>query len=136
MAKTNVRPERSLGIDGSSPDIIAGIMEVRQSEISGTALIEVEGDIDLFQSRALREAIADLIAAGKSRLIIDLAGVAYIDSSGLGVLISARTQLKKAGGDLKISRITDSVRNVVTLTRLNQLLDFYDDIDEALAAFG
>lgn len=111
-------------------------MEIKQSEIGGVVLIEVNGDIDLFQSRELRETVSGYIAVGKNKIVINLSGVAYIDSSGLGVLISARTQLKKAGGDLKIAEITDSVRNVVTLTKLNQLLDFYEDNEEALGAFG
>jgi anti-sigma B factor antagonist len=111
-------------------------MELKQLERDGIQILEISGDIDLFRSREIRDTISALVDQGKNQIVIDLGGVQYIDSSGLGVLISGRQQLLKAQGDLKIARITESVQRVVTITKLNALLEFYDDLDEALYSFS
>lgn len=75
------------------------------------------------------------VAAGHKRLVIDLGDVAFIDSSGLGALISGLKAARQAGGDLRIARPTEQVRVVLQLTTLDRVLRTHATLEEAFAGF-
>lgn len=85
------------------------------------------------ESSALRSKVKELMDQSRS-LVLDLGGVHYVDSSGLGVIVGAFTTARAAGGDIKLSRVNQRVRHVLEITRLLPILGVYDDIEPALRA--
>ena len=84
---------------------------------------------------ALHESIRCLAGEGKVQVLLDLAWVKHIDSGALGELVSSHVTLDKKGGALKLMHMTESVRELMTITKLLTILDVYDDEPEALASF-
>lgn len=84
---------------------------------------------------ALHESIRCLAREGKIQVLIDLAWVKHIDSGGLGQLVSSHVTLDEKGGALKLMHMTESVRELMTITKLITVFDIYDDEPEAVASF-
>ena len=84
---------------------------------------------------ALHESIRCLAGEGKIQVLLDLAWVKHIDSAGLGELIASHVTLDKKGGALKLMHMTESVRELLTITKLLTVFDVYDDEPEAVASF-
>ena len=84
---------------------------------------------------ALHESIRCLAGEGKIQVLLDLAWVKHIDSGGLGELVSSHVTLDKKGGALKLMHMTESVRELMTMTKVLTVFDVYDDEPEALASF-
>ena len=84
---------------------------------------------------ALHESIRCLAGEGKTQVLLDLAWVKHVDSAGLGELIASHVTLDKKGGALKLMHMTDSVHELMTITKLLSILDVYDDEPEAVASF-
>jgi len=84
---------------------------------------------------ALHESIRCLAREGKTQVLLDLAWVKHIDSAGLGELIASHVTLDKKGGALKLMHMTESVHELMTITKLLAVFDVYDDEPEALASF-
>jgi anti-sigma B factor antagonist len=87
-------------------------------------------------SIALRDAIRNLADTGKNKLLLNLAGVSYIDSSGIGELIANYTTVSRQGGQLKLLKLTDRVQNLLVITKLLTVFDAYEDEAEALKSFS
>ncbi len=101
-------------------------------EISGVSIVDISGRIVLGQeSAALRELVSELLNNGHTKILLNLADVNYIDSSGLGNLVGACTAVRKRGGELKLLHLTKNVHNVMQITKLYTVFDVLDD--EALA---
>lgn len=79
--------------------------------------------------------IKDLIEDGKTNVIGDLGSVTFMNSSGLGILISALTSLRNAGGDLKLCRATERIESLLVVTKLITVFDHFKTVDEAIKAF-
>ncbi|MDH4169008.1 MAG: STAS domain-containing protein [Acidimicrobiia bacterium] len=90
------------------------------------------GDLDMGSAPAVRQAIVGAIAAGDTRLVIDLGSVDFIDSVGLGVIIGARRRARSNGGDVVLARLTESTRQVFALVELDQIFDVTLDVDRAV----
>ena len=84
---------------------------------------------------ALHESIRCLAREGKNQVLLDLAWVKHIDSAGLGELIASHVTLDKQGGALKLMHMTESVHELMTITRLLAIFDVHDDEPEAIASF-
>lgn len=91
-----------------------------------------QGKFNLVTAPPLKARIDDLVAAGKVRIVVDLHGVDFIDSSGLGALIGGAKTARKQEGDLRIAAAGDQVRAVLKLTNLDRILSPYATVDEAL----
>ena len=85
---------------------------------------------------ALHESIRCLAREGKIQVLLDLAWVKYIDSDALGQLVSSHLTLDEKGGALKLMHMTESVHELMTVTKLLTVFDVYNDEPEALASFG
>jgi anti-anti-sigma factor len=105
------------------------------SQPGGIGVVRPIGRLDLLTAPEVRQHVAQAIAAGSRRLIIDLAEVQFIDSSGLAALISGLKTARLAGGDLRIARPNDQARFLFELTRLDQVLRPYPTVEEALAGY-
>src|SRR5712691_1504566 len=88
-----------------------------------------EGSVDL------RTFIRRLLEEGKKKILLNLAGVGYIDSSGIGELVSSYTAINKDGGQLKLLNLTQKLRDLLTITKLLTVFDVYDSEEEALNSF-
>jgi anti-sigma B factor antagonist len=91
-----------------------------------------EGKFNLVAAPVLKARIDDLVAEGKTRLVVDLHAVDFIDSSGLGALIGGLKSARQQGGDLRIVDAGDQVRAVLKLTNLDRILAPYGTVEEAL----
>lgn len=110
-------------------------MKLSSREQDGIVILEPKGKImGGPDATSLRESVRDLINADKKKVVIDLAGVDWMNSTGLGILISCLTTLKNADGELKLSNVTDKIKSLLTITKLVTVFDAYDSTDEAIAA--
>jgi anti-anti-sigma factor len=105
------------------------------SQPGGICVVRLVGRLDLLTGSVVRQGVAQTIAAGNHRLIVDMAQVPFIDSSGLAALISALKAARLAGGDLRIAQITEQARQLFELTGLDKVLRPYPTLEEALAGY-
>jgi anti-sigma B factor antagonist len=104
--------------------------------VDGVTVLDLSGRITLGEgSVQLREAIRDLIGKGQKKVLVNLGDVNYIDSSGLGELVSAFTTSKNQGAALKLLNLTKKVKDVLQLTKLYTVFDIYDDEASAIASY-
>jgi anti-sigma B factor antagonist len=97
-------------------------------------VLPLEGEIDLHISPRVERSLASMIAKRPEHVVVDLSGVSFIDSSGLAVLINAMQDVKKYGGKLTLSGITQNVRSILETARLDQFFLIDPRDDELLAA--
>ena len=84
---------------------------------------------------SLRTAIRRLLEEGKKRILLNLAGISYVDSSGIGELVSSYTAINKEGGQLKLLNLTQKIQDLLTITKLLTVFDVYDSEADALNSF-
>jgi anti-sigma B factor antagonist len=80
------------------------------------------GDLDVYTSASLQECIVDLVHGVRPRIVVDLAGVDFVDSTGLGTLVGALQRVRRAGGDLTVRSPTAAIRRVIENSGLDQIL--------------
>lgn len=97
----------------------------------GVAVLTADGRINLVTAPALRRTVQSVVEDGHTRLAMDLSGVEFIDSSGLGALISGLKTARTAGGDLRLAAATEQVTSVLRLTNLDRILRVYASTDDA-----
>src|ERR1700748_1219179 len=112
-------------------------MKVSTRQVDGVTILELSGRLTLGQgSVTLRDTIRDLVAKGSTKILLNLGNVDYIDSSGVGELVSAFTSVKNAGGELKLLNLTQKVRDLLQITKLYTVFDVHDDEAHAVSAFN
>jgi anti-sigma B factor antagonist len=112
-------------------------MKIVTRLIDGVEVVKVSGRIELGEgSAAIREVVRDLLAKGRKKIVLDLADVDYIDSAGLGALVSAFTSVRNEGGDLKLVYLTQKVQDLLQMTKLYTVFDVYDDETAAIKSFN
>jgi len=105
-------------------------------EANGVTILDLGGKITLGkETGTLRETVLAIIAKGSKKILVNLADVSYIDSSGLGELVAAYTAVKNAGGELKLLNLTSKVRDLLVITKLVTVFDVKENEAEALASF-
>ena len=105
--------------------------------VGNVTIIDISGRIVLGSASAsLRSLVSELLGNGHNKILLNLAEVTYIDSSGLGHLVSAFTTVRKHGGELKLLKLTNKVHDLMQITRLYTVFDIRDDETEALKSFG
>jgi anti-sigma B factor antagonist len=110
-------------------------MEISRRDSGDIVILDVNGEIDLYNAPEIKDTINKLIEEKKYNVVINLDKVSYIDSSGIGALISSLSNLKKYQGGLKICNVSGSVRKVFELTKLTSFFEIYDSEQEAIDAF-
>ena len=111
-------------------------MEFDLREEGRVSILVLSGELTIGAEGQLREAIDTLLEADRCNILLDLADVSFMDSVGIGELVSSYRTAKHLGGALKIMRPTKRVRNSLSLTRLLPILEAFDDLDTALASFA
>lgn len=99
-------------------------------------VVEVQGEIDVYTSPRVKEMINELIEQGKFHLIIDLEGVRYIDSTGLGVLIGALKRVREHEGRILLICTNPQIKKIFNITGLVKIFEIYKDEAEAIAALA
>ncbi len=111
-------------------------MKVSTRLVDGIVILDLSGRITLGEgSVQLRDAIRDLVAQGQKNILLNLGDVNYIDSSGIGELVSAFTTVKNQGGQLKLLNLTKKVHDLLQITKLYTVFDIKDDEASAIGSF-
>ena len=112
-------------------------INISERQAGDVTILDLDGKVTIGEgSVALRNAIRRLLGEGKSKILLNLAGVGYIDSSGIGELVSSYTAINKEGGQLKLLKLTQKLQDLLTITKLLTVFDAYDDEAEALSNFN
>ena len=111
-------------------------LKVKTREVGGVSVIDLSGKITLGDgSITLRDAIKDAMAKGQKKILLNLADVNYIDSSGIGELVSGFTSVRNSGGELKLLQLTKKVKDLLQITKLYTVFDVYDDETSAIGSY-
>jgi anti-sigma B factor antagonist len=112
-------------------------MKASNRQVEGVAVVDMSGRITLGEgSVVLRDTIRDLIGKGNKKILLNLGDVTYIDSSGIGELVSAFTAVRRENGELKLLNLTKKVHDLLQITKLYTVFDIKDDEATAIKAFG
>ncbi|RPI05188.1 MAG: anti-sigma factor antagonist [Ignavibacteriae bacterium] len=111
-------------------------MTIKEKMYGTVAVISLKGNlVGEPDTDNLRDKIYSLIQEGFSRVVIDMKGVRWISSSGLGTLIAALTSVRNKSGDLRLANITDKVESLFAITQLVKVFKTYETVDRAVASF-
>jgi anti-sigma B factor antagonist len=109
---------------------------ISERRVGDVTVLDLKGRVRIIGGTlALHKAIRCLVEEGKTQILLNLSQVTHIDSSGLGDLISSHVTLNDKGGAIKLMHLTESLRGLMTITKLLTVFDVYDDEPEALASF-
>jgi anti-sigma B factor antagonist len=111
-------------------------MTTSTRQVGNVTIVDISGRIVLGEeSAALRELVSGLLSKGHKKILFNLGDVNYIDSSGLGHLVSSFTSVRKQGGELKLLNLTNKVHDLMQITKLYTIFDILDDEAAALKSF-
>ena len=111
-------------------------MTTSTRQVGCVTVVDISGRIELGgESAALRDMVCDLLSKGHIQILLNLGDVHYIDSSGLGALVSAFTTVRKQGGELKLLNLTNKVRDLMQITKLYTVFDITNNEAEAVNSF-
>jgi anti-sigma B factor antagonist len=112
-------------------------MELEERTAGDVMIVAVKGDITLNKGgdAMLKDKVQSLLQQGHKQILVDLAGVSYVDSAGLGELVQAYATTKNRGGALKLVSVTKRLKDLLVVTKLLTVFDTFDDEASALASF-
>lgn len=110
-------------------------LEIEEHQVEGVTVLALKGRITVGEVTPVREKITQLLAAGHNQIVLDLQHVDYIDSSGLGNLVISYTQVKKAGGALKLLNLNKRNVELLALTRLHTIFEVFAEETDAVNSF-
>jgi len=111
-------------------------LNIKQRQAGDVAVLDLDGQVRMGDSAtALRGAIRGLVAGGNKKILLNLGGVKYVDSGGIGELIANYTTVGRSGGQMKLLNLTDKVQDLLVITKLLTVFDVYDNEAEALNSF-
>jgi len=106
-------------------------------EDKGVAILEPKGKImGGPDATVLHDKLHEIINQGKKKVIIDLAKVDWMNSTGLGILISGLTTMRNNGGELKLANVTEKIQSLLTITKLITIFETFDSVDQAVGSFN
>lgn len=109
-------------------------MELTTDRSEGTAVLRVQGRLTMAAAGELKAAVDREVADGRTLVVVDLSGTAFLDSSGLGALVGGLRSARAAGGDLRIAGVGQQVRTVLELTTMDRVLRPYATVEDAVGA--
>ncbi len=112
-------------------------MKTSTRQVDGVIIVDLSGRITLGEgSTMLRDVVRDLVSKGNKNILLNLGDVTYIDSSGIGELVSAYTTVRNQGGELKLLNLTKKVHDLLQITKLYTVFDVRDDEAGAVKSFA
>lgn len=110
-------------------------LDVKESE--GVKVLSLAGRVTLGdESSQLRSKIKELLAQGNKRLVLDLGGLSYVDSAGLGTLVAGYTSAHNEGGEIRMANVTKRLGELLSITKLLTVFSVYDSVDAAVKSFN
>ena len=106
-----------------------------RKESNGVVVVAVDGQLIVGNRQELKQRILDALEAGDRKFLVDFSRTGYIDSSGLGVLVSLSKKIRDQGGDLRLAGLNEDLKTLFELTKLDTLFGISDSPDEALTGF-
>jgi anti-sigma B factor antagonist len=111
-------------------------MKATVRQVEGVVVVDLSGQIKLGEgSSIVRDTVKDLLSKGQKSILLNLANISYIDSSGIGELVAAFTSVRNQGGEMKLLHLTKKVHDLLQITKLYTVFDVRDDEADAVAAF-
>jgi anti-sigma B factor antagonist len=111
-------------------------MTTSRRQVGDVTVVDISGRVALGEeSAAVRNLVMDLLSQGHTKILLNMAGVDYVDSSGLGALVSSVTSVRKVGGEMKLVNLSDKVDDLMEVTRLYTVFDIPDNEEAALKSF-
>lgn len=113
-------------------------MKVTVKDLKGyddLKVVEIEGEIDVYNSMELKRELNELIDKGNKNFILNLEKVSYMDSSGLGILVAILKKVKMTNGNLKIVKLKENIKKIFELTKLVKFFEIFEDTQDALKSF-
>ncbi|MCA1592559.1 MAG: STAS domain-containing protein [Acidobacteria bacterium] len=111
-------------------------LNIRERQAGDVTVLDMDGKITIGEgSVALRSAIRRLVEEGKKKILLNLSSVGYVDSSGIGELVSSYTTINREKGQLKLLNLTQKIQDLLAITKLLTVFDTYDDEAAALNSF-
>ena len=111
-------------------------MKVATRQVDGITILDLSGRITLGEgSVTLRDAVHDVLAKGSKKILLNLENINYIDSSGIGELVSGFTSVRNSGGELKLLNLTKKVHDLLQITKLYTVFDIWDNEASAISAY-
>jgi len=112
-------------------------MKIEIRTIDDVRILDCSGKITLGEgTMSIRNTVRDVLQSGAKKVILNLADISYIDSSGVGELVSSYTTTVNKGGKLKLLKLTNKLRELLTITKLLTVFEIYDNEKDALASFN
>ncbi|GAC1402183.1 MAG: STAS domain-containing protein [Pyrinomonadaceae bacterium] len=109
---------------------------INERQAGDVTVLDLDGKITIGEgSVALRSAIRKLADEGKKKILLNLGKVSYVDSSGIGELVSSYSSVSRDGGQLKLLNLTQKIQDLLAITKLLTVFDVYDDEAQALSSF-
>ncbi len=105
-------------------------LKVKKKEKDRAGVIELSGEVDLHTAPVFKEALYELVEAGRDQIIVDLDGLEFMDSSGLGVLLGALRRIKTSGGNLHLVCTRENILKIFEVTGLDKVFLIYRSVDE------
>ena len=111
-------------------------MDIKERVVGGVSILDISGKIVLGEGDGqVRERIKDLLADGQRKILLNLGDVSYIDSAGLGALISSYTTTKREGGQLKLVNLTRRIQDLLAITKLITVFETFDNEKDAMDSY-
>lgn len=112
-------------------------MEIEERSSGNVTILDLRGKLTIGDGdELLKDKINSLVQQGQVRILLNLAGVPYVDSAGLGQMVSSFRTVTRSGGALRLLNLTARIEEVLTITKLLTVFDTYESESEALASFG
>ena len=111
-------------------------LNISERQAGDVTILDMDGKVTIGEgSVALRSAIRRLIGEGKKNILLNLSGVGYVDSSGIGELVSSFTTVNKEGGHLKLLNLTQKIQDLLAITKLLTVFDTFENEADALGSY-
>jgi len=111
-------------------------MDIKERVVDGVSVLDLTGKIVLGEGDGqIRDRIKDLLADGQRKILLNLGDITYIDSAGLGALISSYTTTKREGGQLRLVNLTKRITDLLSITKLLTIFETYDSEADAVRSF-
>ncbi len=110
-------------------------MEITERRIEDMDVLVLNGRLDAASAKELKNRVSHLVQENRVKLIVDMENVDFIDSSGLGSLVSSLRVVNERGGDVKVVGLQKQVRSIFELTRLHRIFGIFDDVEAATKSF-
>ena len=112
-------------------------MTIDTRSVNGVTILEIHGKVTIGEgSREIRKKIRELLDGGNKDILLNLGDVSYVDSSGIGELVSSYTTVTNQGGQFKLLHLTKKIRELLAITKLLTVFDCYDDEETAVGSFS